>query len=80
MVQRPSPESDTRPANFDELGSSIKADAVRSKQPGSNHAAPPPHLGDVGQVEVVLVVFGIAQRSRLGVDLMGLLADIGRPQ
>ena len=50
------------------------------EQPGGDHAAAPPHLGDVGQIEVVLVVLGIAQRRRLGVDGMAPLADIGGAQ
>ena len=40
------------------------------EQPRGDHAAAPPHLGDVAQVEVVLVVLGVAQRRRLGVDLV----------
>ena len=48
------------------------------QQPRGDHAAAPPHFRDVTQIEVVLVVLGIAQGSRLGVDLMRVLADIGR--
>ncbi len=47
------------------------------QQPGGDHAAPPPDFGDVAQVEVVLIVFGIAQRRRFGVDLFLVLADVG---
>ena len=32
------------------------------------------------QIQVVLVVFGVAQRRRLGVDLVILLADVRRAQ
>src|SRR5664280_2973406 len=40
------------------------------EEPGGHDATPPPDLGDVGQVEVVLVVLGVAQRSRLRVFFM----------
>ena len=78
IVQRPSPESETRPANsaardLDQRG------RRQVQQPRGDHAAAPPHLGDVRQIEVVLVVLGVAQRRRLGVDLGLLLADVGRP-
>src|SRR2546425_8771361 len=46
------------------------------EQPGGDDAPASPHLGDVGQVEVVLIVLGIAQRRRLGVDLVAPLADV----
>src|SRR6202021_228843 len=48
--------------------------------PRGNHAAASPYLGDVGQVEIVLVMFGGAQRRRFGVDRMRLLPDIRRTQ
>ena len=80
IVQRPSPESETRPANFDSDGSSSSAVAVRSSSHEAIDAAAPPHLGDVAEVEVVLVVRGIAQRRRLGVDGVRLLADVGGAQ
>ena len=70
MVQRPSPESETRPPNFARVGSLISAMAVQVEQPRGDHAAAPPDLGDVGEIEVVLVVLGIAQRRRFGVDGM----------
>jgi nucleoid-associated protein YgaU len=48
------------------------------EQPGGDDAAAPPDLGDVAEVEVVLVVLGVAQRRRLRVLLVALvgLADI----
>ena len=73
IVQRPSPESDTRPANFDRPGSSTQCGGGQVQQPGGDHAAPPPHLGDVAEVEVVLVVLGVAQGRGLGVDLVRAL-------
>src|SRR5262249_20254269 len=50
------------------------------EEPGGDHAAAPPHLGDVAQVEVVLIVLRVAQRRRLGIDLVGALADVGAAQ
>ena len=38
------------------------------QQPRGDHAAAAPDLGDVGQIQVVLIVFGVAQRSSLGID------------
>src|SRR5262249_36359592 len=43
-------------------------------------ASASPHLGDVGQIEVVLIVLGIAQWRRLGVNDVATLADIGGAQ
>src|SRR3954470_9166311 len=39
------------------------------EQPGADHAAAAPDLGDLRQVEVVLVVLGMVERRRLGVGL-----------
>src|SRR5262249_40921541 len=50
------------------------------EEPGSDDASAAPHLSDVRQIEVVLVVLGVAQRRRLGVDRMLVLADIGGAQ
>ena len=47
IVQRPSPESDTRPANFDELGILEQRGGRQVEQPRGDHAAAPPDLGDV---------------------------------
>src|SRR5260221_276312 len=43
IVQRPSPESDTRPPNFDKAGSSIRAAASRSSSHYAITALPAPH-------------------------------------
>src|SRR5258706_15534696 len=47
------------------------------EQPGRNHAAAPPNFSYVGEIEIVLVVLGIAQRRGFGIGFMMLLADIG---
>src|ERR1700722_14881209 len=50
------------------------------EQPGGDYTTAPPHFRDLRQIEIVLIVFGLAQRRRLGVDCVILLADIGRAQ
>src|SRR5208282_1764422 len=50
------------------------------QQPGGNDATPSPYLGNIGEVEVVLIMFRIAQRRRLRVNGMLLLADVGVAQ
>src|SRR6202012_4662771 len=44
---------------------------------GTDHRAAPPHLGHVGDVDVVLVGPRVAQRGGLGVDLVLVLAHVG---
>ena len=66
-VQRPSPESDTRPANPSSAGDSWSAAAVRSSSHEDDDAAAPPELGDRGDVEVVAVELGLVERRGLGV-------------
>ena len=50
IVQRPSPESETRPANFASSGSLDQRRGGQVEQPRGDHAAAPPDLGDVAQV------------------------------
>src|SRR5215218_2182445 len=47
------------------------------EQPGADYAAAAPDLGDLRQVEVVLVVLGVVERRRLGVGLALDLAGVG---
>ena len=47
------------------------------EQPGGDDAAAPPDFGDVADVEIVLVVFRVAERSGFGIDLVHMLADVG---
>ena len=67
-VQRPSPESETRPENFSSVGSSWRACAVRSSSHEATTLPAAPDLGDLGEIERVLVALGVAERRRLGVD------------
>ena len=50
------------------------------EQPRRDDAPPPPQLGDLLEVELVLVELGVAQRRRLGVDRVVLEADVGVAQ
>ena len=77
IVQRPSPESDTRPANLRQRRILDQCRRGKIEQPRSDHAAASPDLRDVGEVEIVLIVLGIAQRRRFGIDDAGFLADVG---
>ena len=76
-VQRPSPESETRPPNLASVGSSCSAWAVRS----SSHDATtlPRRQTSVtsARSSCVLVALGVAERRRLGVDLVVGAADVG---
>src|SRR5207302_9473833 len=50
------------------------------EQPGSVAAAAPPYLGDVAQVEVVLLMLGRPERRRLSVCLAVSLSRIRAAQ
>ena len=70
IVQRPSPESETLPPNFESCASAASAVAVRS----SNHEAitlPRRHTsGNISQGKVVLIVLRIASEGRsLGIHV-----------
>src|SRR5712692_4539861 len=54
-----------------------KRDGGEIEEPGSDDAAAAPDFGNVGEIEIVLVVFGISQRGGLGVCFVVLLSDIG---
>src|ERR1700755_583091 len=71
-VQRPSPESDTRPVESDRSGDVAKAAAVTGQvtQRGADHRPPPPHFGHVSHVDVVLVGPRVPQGRGFRVDLV----------
>ena len=75
-VQRPSPESLTWPAYSSSSGRLVQRLRGQVEQPRGDHRAAPPELGDGGDVEVVLVEVGVAQRRRLGVGLLRVQADV----
>ena len=52
-------------------------DGGQVQQPRGDDAAATPDLGDVGQVQIVLVVLGVAQRRGFGIDGALLLAGVG---
>ena len=69
IVQRPSPESCTLPVIAVErrvLGERARA---QIEQPRGDDAAAPPHLGDVGEVEVEAVSFRQRLRIRVAEDV-----------
>ena len=67
-VQRPSPESDTRPAKSSSCGLTSRAWAVRSSSQ-DEMTLPRRHTSVISlRSKLVLVELGIAQRRRLGVD------------
>ena len=72
---RPSPRRGRRSPS--RSGDFEQGDRRQVEEPRGDHAAAAPDLGDVGQVQVVLVVLGMAQRRRLGVDGPLRLADVG---
>ena len=76
-VQRPSPESETRPAKSARSGDSCIAAAVRSSSQEPITLPRRQTSVDLGQVEVVLVVLGLVERRRLGVGLALDLAGVG---
>src|SRR4029453_11180546 len=47
-------------------------------EPGPDHGAPAPELDDLGEVELVLELPGVAHRGGLGVVLLGGEPDAGR--
>src|SRR5260370_22372358 len=71
--------SENRPAAFAGIGDAPgetlerglfkEGDGRQIEKPGSHHAAAAPDFGDVRQIKVVLIMFGIAQRSRLPISL-----------
>ena len=68
IVQRPSPESETRLRNCERAGSFTRLAAVRSS---SHEAITLPRRqtsADVAQIEIVLIKFRIAQRRGFRID------------
>ncbi len=58
IVQRPSPESCTKPVYSIKCRILGQRHGGQIEQPGTDHAAAPPDFGDVGEVQVVLLIFG----------------------
>ena len=77
MVQRPSPESETRPENRSRVGCSKSEMAVRSSKPRGDDATAAPDFCNVREIEIILVVFGIAERRGLGIRLAMGFSGVG---
>ena len=75
-VHRPSPESDTRPANPSSPGESCSASEVRSSSQEETTPSPP-ELGDRAHIEVVRVVLRVREGRRLGVLILSHKPGIG---
>ena len=81
LVQRPSPESRHRPENSASVGALEAAPAaVRSSSQDAMTLPRRQTSAIVGQVELVLVELGVAQRRGLGVDLALGAAHVGMVQ
>ena len=52
-------------------------DGGKIEQPGSDHAAAAPDFGDVREIEIVLVMFGIAKRGSFRVILTLRFSCVG---
>src|SRR5262252_5875067 len=65
---------------FFEVGIFDQRGRRQIEQPRSYDAASSPNLGDLAQVQIVLVVFGIAQWRGFGINRILLLPDIGAAQ
>src|SRR5258708_24076428 len=71
--------SENRPAAFAGIGDTPgetlerglfkEGDGRQIEKPRSHHAAAPPHFGDVRQINVVLIMLGIPQRSSLRIAI-----------
>src|SRR5687768_11975950 len=46
------------------------------QQPRGNYTSAPPNFGDIGEVEVVAVVFGMAQRRRFSIGGVVQLTNV----
>src|SRR5207247_7733261 len=81
-LDRPAPLARVRhpPSEFRESRIRDQGGRREIQQPRRDHTAAHPHLRDVREIELVLVVFGVAQGRRLSVDLVFLLAHVGGPQ
>jgi len=54
-----------------------KRDGGEIEEPGSHDAAATPDFGDVREIEIVLIVFGIAERRSFRVGFAMGLAGVG---
>ena len=81
-LDRPAPLAGIRDAALEARELRVLAQRARREveQPGADHAAAPPQLGDLGQVERVLEVLGMRERRRLGVVALRAPARVGVAQ
>jgi len=77
-----------RPAAFAGIGDAAgvtlegglleKGNGGEIEQPRGDYAAAAPDFGDVGEIEVVLIVLGVAERRGFGVGFVSELANVWR--
>src|SRR5579863_6307169 len=60
-----------------ESGLLEERDGGEVEQPGSNHGAAAPDFGDIGEIEVILIMLGIAKRRGFRIGFALLFADVG---
>ena len=76
-VQRPSPESLTRPENSASVGRLLQRGGGEVEQPRRDDAAASPHLRDLARCRGRTGRLGVAQRRGLGVGGLRARADVG---
>ncbi len=60
-----------------EIGAGEQRDCGEIQKPGCYYAAATPDLGDIGEIQIVGIVFGMAQRRGFGVHHLLIFADVG---
>src|SRR5215471_21144375 len=81
-LDRPAPLARVRHPPSELRQSWIRDEGRRREiqQPRRDDTTAPPHLRDVREIELVLVVFGVTQWRRLSVDRVLLFTDVGSTQ
>src|SRR5262249_49005464 len=81
-LDRPAPLARVRHPPGEVRQSRIRDEGGRREiqQPRRDHTATSPHLRNVREMELVLVVFGVAQWRRLSIDRVVVFADVGGTQ
>lgn len=63
-----------------QIGVAGQRSRYQVQQPRTDHAAAPPDLGDLGEIQVVLVKLGTAQRRCFGIGFARVFAGVGMAQ
>ena len=65
------------PGEFGQLGILKQRCGGEIKEPRCNDAPAPPDFRDICQIEIILIMLGIAQRRGFRIDHRGFLSDVG---